>query len=65
MRWGQDGTYYHDGPQPLGVFSEARVFPEWHGHDAVQNVLEVSKTGLLMGLVDATDTGEDSEWRWA
>lgn len=66
MFWAQDGTYCH-GPQPLGVFSKTPVYPEfeWHGHDIVENVLGVSKTGLLMGLVDARNTSqasEDNEW---
>lgn len=54
MLGGQDGTYHRDGPQPLGVFSEARVHPVFHFDNAVENVLEISKTGLLLELVDTT-----------
>ena len=63
MSWAQDGTYFHDGPQPLGVFSQTPIYPdsEWMGHDVVENVLEFSKRGLLMGLVDAKNCDED-EW---
>ena len=54
MFGGQDGTYYRSGPQPLGMFSEARVYPNpgWHGHDVIENVLECSRSGVLIGLVD-------------
>ena len=45
----QDGTYHRNGPQPLGMFMEAHVYPQFTCHNAVENVIEISKSGFSWG----------------
>ena len=45
----QDGDYFRDWPQPLGVFREGCEVPTWGGANVLGNVLEISKSGLVLG----------------
>lgn len=59
MTGGQDGDHGRDLPQPLGVFCKARTYPNRNSgvHVIFDKVLEISKSGLLFGLVDGKDWG--------
>ena len=55
----------HDRPQPLGVFCKARTYPNQYSgaHVIPDKVLEISKSGVLFGLVDGRDYCEDGvDW---
>ena len=53
----QDGDLGRNWPQPLGVFCNARTHPHRYsgGHVLFEKVLDISRSGLLMGLVDGGD----------
>ena len=53
----QDGDLGCTWPQPLGAFSNARAYPNRNagGYTIFDTVLEITKSGLLMGLVDTID----------
>ena len=53
----QDGDHGRHGPQPLGVFSSARTYPNHNSgnHLILYKALEICKSGLLLGLVDGYD----------
>ena len=50
-----------DRPQPLGIFCEADTCPEYPGYwgDEVFDVLQVTKSGLLFGMVGPTGPNMD------
>ena len=64
----QGGGHVHDGPQPLGIFCKARTYPNQHSgaHVIHGKVLEISKLGVLFGLVGEEDYWDDRiDWGYA
>ena len=42
---------FNDQPQPLGAFCEARTYPERYWGEDVFDVLTVSKSGRVFGML--------------
>ena len=63
---GQDGENFRDWPQPLGGFGKACIFPRPYGsfRNVFGNMLEISKSGLVFGLMDGPleNSGPDDGW---
>lgn len=53
----QADGHFRNGPQPLGVFCNARTFPSPYSRDCgvFNKSPEISKSGFLFGLVDGCD----------
>lgn len=57
------GVQGRDQPQPLGAFCEARTHPERYWRADVFNVLTISKSGLIFGMMRTPDP--NAEWQKA
>ena len=60
----QDGNHGRNRPQPLGAFCNARTYPNRNTGKQVlfKKGLEITKTGLLFGVVDGENWPDGYAW---